>query len=231
MASPLERRERDKQELRTNILDAARELFIAHGYEAVTMRKIAEKIEYSPTAIYLHFTDKEALIQELCLHDFRAFGAHFLAATTTKDPIERLRQSGAVYFDFAKKHPQHYRLMFMTPLPAHPARQPIDPAEDAYALLLGTVEQAMAEGRLRPELKDAALVAQTIWAASHGVVSLQIAKGDETGWITWRPLEDRVRMMIDVIIDAFTVPETGLGGPTGASRPSRTAAPRKKSRR
>jgi len=209
MASPLERRERDKQELRTKILDAARELFVEHGYDAVTMRKVAERIEYTPTTIYLHFEDKDALIRELCQHDFRAFGARFAETLAIADPVSRLRQSGLIYFNFAREHPQHYRLMFMTPVPeaSRGNAKSADPAEDAYGLLLGTVEQALKEGRLRPEHTDAALVAQTIWAASHGVVSLEIAKGNECGWITWRPLDDRVRLMIAVIIDAFVAPE------------------------
>jgi len=65
-----ERREREKDQIRTAILDAARELFVAQGYEGVSMRAIAEKIEYSPTIIYNYFRDKEALISELCQSDF-----------------------------------------------------------------------------------------------------------------------------------------------------------------
>ncbi len=73
----VERREREKQELRTRILDAARELFAELGYEAVTMRKIAERIEYSPTAIYFHFKDKDALMRELCEMDFSTLAQQF----------------------------------------------------------------------------------------------------------------------------------------------------------
>jgi len=58
-----ERREREKTETREIILDAARELFLAEGYEGVSMRKVAEKIEYSPTAIYIHFKDKDDLFR------------------------------------------------------------------------------------------------------------------------------------------------------------------------
>jgi AcrR family transcriptional regulator len=65
-----ERREREKDQTRTAILDAARELFVSLGYEGVSMRAIAEKIEYSPTVIYNYFRDKEALISELCQSDF-----------------------------------------------------------------------------------------------------------------------------------------------------------------
>src|SRR3954464_6702698 len=119
----VERREREKQELRTKILDAARELFVAEGYEAVTMRAIADKIEYSATAIYKHFADKDALVGELCRHDFRGFAAHFAKAASVRDPIERLRAAGRAYFDFAKKYPQHYRFMFMAPRPQIPAEE------------------------------------------------------------------------------------------------------------
>ena len=65
-----ERRARAKQLLRGEILDAARELFIKHGYENVSMRKIAEKIEYSPTTIYLYFHDKSEILHTLCEETF-----------------------------------------------------------------------------------------------------------------------------------------------------------------
>src|SRR5215213_11936500 len=65
-----ERRDREREEIRAKILDAARDLFASQGYEAVSMRKIAEAIEYSPTAIYVHFDDKADLMRELCIRDF-----------------------------------------------------------------------------------------------------------------------------------------------------------------
>lgn len=206
MAGPIERREREKKELRTKILDAARELFAEHGYEAVTMRKIAERIEYSPTAIYLYFKDKEALIAELCRHDFVEFAKGFLEFASLPDPLERLRRAGWAYLTFAVEHPQHYQLMFMTrrPLGAEPqGGPPMDPAENAYVFLRATVAQALAEGRLREALTDVDLVAQTIWAATHGVVSLEISKGSETKWVDWRPLRERMGAMIDLVLDSM----------------------------
>src|SRR6516225_5821051 len=97
----IERRERERQELRTRILDAARELFAEQGYDAVTMRGIAERIEYSPTAIYFHFKDKEALLRELCDTDFATLALKFRNIASIADPIERLRQIGRVYTTFA----------------------------------------------------------------------------------------------------------------------------------
>src|SRR5262249_360735 len=112
-----ERRERERQELRVRILDAARELFAELGYDAVTMRKIAERIEYSPTPIYFHFKDKARLLPELCELDFAALAHEFRKIAKEKDPIERLRKIGHAYVGFGIDYPNHYRLMFMTPHP------------------------------------------------------------------------------------------------------------------
>lgn len=201
-----ERRAREREELRTLILDAARELFAAEGVEAVTMRRIADKIEYSPTAIYFHFRDKEALLAELCDTDFRAFAQGFAAMAQIADPVERLRQSGYAYIDFGLKNPSHYRLMFMTPKSIGPKHSTIahgDPAEDAYAFLKGIVAEIIAAGRIRPEYADADLASQVIWGGVHGVVSLEIAKCHDE-WVEWRPMADRAKATIDMIITGMT---------------------------
>jgi len=197
-----ERREREREEVRRKILDAARELFARDGYEAVTMRKIAEAIEYSPTAIYLHFKDKESLVRELCLSDFDALAKAFQRIAREPDPLERLLKVGLAYADFAVEHPNHYRLMFMTPHPevvkdeTETAKRKGNPEADAYAFLLATVSEAMEKGMLRPELKDAQLVAQAAWAGVHGVVSLHVAKAADE-WIDWRPLKKTVALVVE----------------------------------
>src|SRR5690349_18095228 len=96
-----ERRERQREDLRTKIMDAARDLFVSEGYDAVSMRKIAEAIEYSPTAIYVHFQDKAALMQELCAHDFQSLAHVFHDLAKIANPIERIRQTGHAYISFA----------------------------------------------------------------------------------------------------------------------------------
>ena len=197
-----ERREREREEVRERILDAARDLFARDGYEAVTMRKIAEAIEYSPTAIYLHFKDKDALVRELCLVDFDSLAKAFQRIAREPDPLERLKKSGLAYADFALEHPNHYRLMFMTPHPAPAkddeamARRKGNPEADAYAFLVGTVAEAIEKGLLRPELKDPHLVAQAAWAGVHGVVSLHVAKGADP-WLDWKPLKKTVTLVVE----------------------------------
>ena len=199
-----ERRERERLELRTRILDAARELFAEQGYDAVTMRKIADRIEYSPTAIYFHFRDKETLLRELVDLDFASLAHEFLKIAKIADPVDRLRKIGRAYVGFGMSHPNHYRLMFMTPHPADmkPEESRIkrgNPEEDAYAFVKATVAEAIAAGRFRPEFSDADFVSQLVWAGTHGVVSLHIAKCKDA-WVDWRNPTELAHAQIDVMI-------------------------------
>ena len=199
-----ERRERQRTKLRQLIMDAARHLFATEGYQAVSMRRIADATEYSPAAIYVHFKDKQTLIRELCTQDFSKLAAQFVTLAKEKDPIERIRRLGHLYIHFAVEHPNHYRLMFMTPMDSEAMSDQEtqgkgNPEEDAYAFLLHAVEEAMVGKQFAPGLKDAALVAQTFWAAVHGVASLQIAKGNDP-WINWTDLEARSVAIIEASV-------------------------------
>jgi AcrR family transcriptional regulator len=199
---PRERREREREEIRTRILDAARELFASEGVESVTMRRIADRIEYSPTAIYFHFRDKDALLAELCDCDFRAFAQEFIVIAQIADPVERLRAAGQAYVSFGLKNPSHYRLMFMTPKTTESTLAKGNPEEDAYAFLKLIVAELMEKGRFRDDLTDIDLAAQVIWSAVHGLVSLEIAKCKDE-WVEWRPVEERAKAVTDMIINGL----------------------------
>lgn len=206
-----ERRQRERDAARAQILDAARELFAAHGYDAVTMRKIAARIEYSPTAIYLHFKDKRAVIHALCEADFLALAVSFRRIARIADPIARLRAAGRAYARFALTHPNHYRLMFMTSHEEHGpheggAIEKGNPELDAYAFLKSTVAAALAAGQLRPEYRDLDLVAQVVWAGMHGAVSLLIAKRSDP-WVSWRSEKKVIGGMLDVLVGGLVRPE------------------------
>jgi AcrR family transcriptional regulator len=202
-----QRREREKSDTRDKILDAARELFIAEGYEGVSMRKVAEKIEYSPTAIYVYFANKEDLFHELCNQDFGRLAEVFRSSSMPADPVERLKEIGRVYVGFGLQYPNHYKLMFMTPHPPtefneEDAETQGNPEVDAYAFLKLTVQQAIDEGRFREELHDAELLSQTLWAAVHGVISLNLAKCNDP-WVEWRPLEERTELVLTATLRGF----------------------------
>ena len=198
-----ERRDRERDQTRTKIMDAARDLFAAEGFEAVSMRRIAEAIEYSPTAIYVHFKDKQDLFRQLCREDFGRLAGAFLELAKVRDPVERILRIGRNYIRFALEYPNHYRLMFMTPAAPQPDENEMkhkgNPDEDAYAMLKQAVAEAIDQKRFRPEYRDAELATQVCWATAHGIASLQITKGCDK-WIDWRPIEARSAAALSAIV-------------------------------
>ncbi len=198
--------EQDREKLRASILDAARTLFVERGIEAVSMREIAKKINYSATTLYHHFADKEALLQAVCDEDFLKLAGGMHQVMQLPDPIARIRALGKGYAMFALQHPNHYRLMFMTPrAPCNPDITKIQQGnteQDAYAQLKMVVHEAFEAGLFRPEITDSELIAQTIWAGIHGVCSLQIALGQE-GWIQWAGIEARLQLMQNIMLQGL----------------------------
>ena len=156
---------------RERILEAARDLFDSEGFEAVSMRRIAGKVDYTVAALYRHFPDKSSLIQEI----LDSGGSSFLGLAPkmpSDDPVERVRQECAAYVEFGLKWPGRYRLLFITP--------PNDVADlDRYSGIRNAVRDAVAAGRFRLADMDIDGVTRTIWAAMHGVVSLHIARGGD----------------------------------------------------
>jgi AcrR family transcriptional regulator len=112
------RQEGGKENLRQEIMDAARELFVAEGYGSVSMRKIADKIDYSPTTIYLYFTDKSDLLHQICEQTFANLAQNIKSIQQLSDnPLEKLRSGLREYVHFGLKHPSQYEIVFITPLP------------------------------------------------------------------------------------------------------------------
>lgn len=203
---PRERRQRERDDTRTMIMDAARELFVSEGYDGVSMRRIAEKIEYSPTAIYFHFKDKETLIRALVDHDFLELAHQFTAAAQIPNPVDRLRATGTAYADFGLHYPNHYRLMFMTPHEMAKDESALDrgnPEEDAYAFLKSIIADAIQGDHFDRRFADVELTSQIVWSGVHGVVSLEIAKCNDD-WVEWKDVRQRVATMIDVLIAGLT---------------------------
>ena len=200
---PKPKTEHERQQLRTLIIDAARELFVSTGVEAVTMREIGKRIGYSATSIYLHFADKDAVLRAICDTDFLALATSLKSLLLIVNPVDRLYALGRGYAAFALMHPNHYRMMFMT------QRTPCDPAEsslqqnnaeqDAYFQLKSVVNDVYTAGWFRPDLQDADLIAQTIWAGMHGVCSLQINMAEDK-WIEWCDISARLQLMQEVMM-------------------------------
>jgi AcrR family transcriptional regulator len=109
-----ERQERDRLRTRQAILDAARDLFVSEGYRHVSMRKIAERIEYSAAAIYSYFPSKDDIFFALAEEGFRLLDAHVQAAVQhVTDPLERIRAGLHAFYAFSKTNPEYFELMFI----------------------------------------------------------------------------------------------------------------------
>jgi len=113
-----ERQERDREAISRAILDAARELFVAEGYSNVSIRKIAERIEYSPAAIYGYFPSKDDIFYALAEEGFRLLyarddAAAFNAELARLEPLERIRRIFWRLYEFSQQQPQYFELMFM----------------------------------------------------------------------------------------------------------------------
>src|SRR5213080_292174 len=110
-----ERQERDREAVRRAILDAARDLFVAEGYQNVSIRKIAERIEYSPAAIYGYFPSKDDIFFALAEEGFRLLYGDRTSYTVleTLPPIERIRAIFSRLYRYSSEHPQYFALMFV----------------------------------------------------------------------------------------------------------------------
>ena len=109
-----ERQQRERDRVRESILTAARDLFVAEGYRNVSMRKIAERIEYSPAAIYSYFPSKDDIFFALAEEGFRLLSDAIVAAVQNEaDPLVRLRGGLWAFYEFSKARPEYFELMFV----------------------------------------------------------------------------------------------------------------------
>jgi AcrR family transcriptional regulator len=222
-----ERRQRERTQVREKILDAALEVFATEGAEGVTMRALADAIEYSAPVIYAHFRDKDAIIQELCYRQLRSL-AQLFANVGALDPVERLRHIGYVYADFAIDNPSHFRFLFLMRHSFATNDEELakgDPERNAYAFLKQTVKDGLAAGIFRPEYTDADELAQMCWGSAHGLVALQNIKGTEDGWIDFGDARTRAHRLIDATLIGLVKPEA-----IERSVPARPAATRRRRR-
>jgi len=209
MAAP-DRREQQRLEMRDKILNAARELLLADGIPGFTMRKLADRVGYTPTALYYHFEDKDAVLQALMDADCTALRKGLDRAGKVKDPIARLRVMGAAYIDFALKNPDIYTFMMLLHRGADVVLDPDnirrgDPAQDGYAFLRQAAADGIAAGRFRREFTDPDQLAQIIWSGVHGLVSLHLTLGKDP-WFDWRPVRPTGKLLIDAIFRGVIKP-------------------------
>jgi AcrR family transcriptional regulator len=192
------RRAKYKAVVQAEILEAAREIFIKEGYDGFSMRILADRIGYSAAATYRHFKSKGEIFQRLADESFAALmqASERVKLIESEDPVNRLKRGMLAYVDFGLQNPDHYRLAFLLHRPeATEAPKPTA----AYAGLKSRVQACIDPGRFRGE--DLELMAQSLWAAVHGITSLLIQK-PSFPWVARRRLIARV---IDSAVEGLLV--------------------------
>jgi AcrR family transcriptional regulator len=173
-----ERREREREQLRQDIIIAARDLLLEQGLSGLSMRAIAERIEYSPATLYLYFKDKDELVGEVIHTGFELM--HEVAQEELErtgagaSAAEQYTALGRAYARFALENPAYFRVMFELPATAglcHPA--PCPRPESGFEQTVEVVGRAIAEGELRgPDARRTAVIG---WGLVHGLTTLYLA--------------------------------------------------------
>jgi AcrR family transcriptional regulator len=173
--STVDRRAKRKQLLRQRILDASRDILLSQGFAALTMRRVAEAIDYAPASIYLHFQSREEIAQELCFAGLNRLYEH-LQSVIAKDPATRLSGYARAYLEYAQSDPETYRLIFL----ADPqlskavfAKQDSGAAGAAALALIVTAFTELQTGSKKPATKPVEL-AELFWSGLHGLASLRL---------------------------------------------------------
>ena len=171
----LERKERDKLEMRLLILETAQQIFIEEGFEKASIRAIADRIEYSPATIYLYYKDKNELF--FAVHEL-GFEKLILEMTRSiegiTDPVEELRARGFAYMKFAFQNPEMYDLMFILNAPMENIKESDlwDCGHRCFLLLCDTIERCIESKSIK--ISNLYIAAMSIWSFMHGLVSLKI---------------------------------------------------------
>lgn len=159
--------------LRVRLLERAGHTLSANGLKALSLRQLASDVGTSTTAVYSLFGGKPALLTALFDEAFDRFGSHLASVTPSADPVDDLVQLGLAYRASAVDDPHFYEVMFgsvradITPDPGSLTR-----AAATFEPLLGMVRRAIDAGALRAE--DPAVIAVSMWAMVHGLVSLEL---------------------------------------------------------
>ncbi|MCD1258575.1 TetR/AcrR family transcriptional regulator [Paenibacillus athensensis] len=169
------RRGDEKEQVRRLIVETAGELFVELGYNAFSMRKLAERLQYSPATLYLYFRDKDALLFTIVDEALLIFRNRLTQASEgISDPWARLERLGETYLAFGLQHPAYYQLMFTWRIDyLLGSRQEEElPRIHVLQVLVDVVAEAMEQGAMQSG--DPGVYSDYLWATMHGIVTLAI---------------------------------------------------------
>lgn len=169
-----ERRQRQRQQLREGILAAAREIASSEGWRAVTIRKIAAIVEYSPPVIYEYFDSKDEILLELVRQGYaEQLEAVERAGRSARDPEEALLSVGRAWLDFAFRSPDLYQVMYGLGGVSFPVTELQKEGEKIAGVIGHAIEEVLKENG--KEVEDVWGKVMLLWGTAHGVVSLAMA--------------------------------------------------------
>ncbi|GHI85750.1 TetR/AcrR family transcriptional regulator [Streptomyces xanthophaeus] len=183
-----ERKERERAERERLIVATARELAEQQGWDAVTTRRLAERIEYSQPVLYSHFRGKREIIGAVALEGAAEMAAAVRAAASgANGPRERVAALARAYLDFAARNPAVYDALFQLDGGlAYAQEDTPEPLKDAFAALLESLGEVAGDG-VHP-----GLFTEVFWAALHGLATLTRA-----GRLLPEDAERRVELLVD----------------------------------
>jgi AcrR family transcriptional regulator len=188
---------------RAEILEAAERIFIAEGYDGATIRRIAEEVGVSSTALYMHFPDKSCILLEICQRAITLLlERNREIAAKPIDPVVRVRMMLEAYMRWGLEHPNAYQLVYSQPRPLSAGLWPEDAKDlsiECYKAFAGVVAEIAASGRLRVGTADSA--AQAFWMSCHGVVGLMCAKPR----FPWSDPEELIRVTLDGLMNGLVI--------------------------
>ena len=167
------RRDRYRSELRAETLSAARELIREEGYQGLTIRKLAQRMECSPMALYSYFADKQTLLAALALEGFEKVAKRF-DSTVHRDPLAAVKKILLDYIAYAEENPNEYRILFLsveTLGEVELSREDLQERNPAFGPLFKRVQACIKAGVLKG---DAFAVSTVLWTAAHGAASVLI---------------------------------------------------------
>jgi len=197
-----EKRNKYKEEFRREILNSARDLFLAVGYEKFSMRRLAEKIDYSPTTIYHYFRNKDDLLLAICEEVAEQFLARMrYIRSVQRKPYEALRQAMLYLMEFAFENPHQYKVFFLTRPNVYGRQEEFmkreSMARDSYLEFREMVEACIEAGELRH--MDIEVLTQVLAAAPHGLITMTLYR-DSFPWADRKVLAST---LVDGLLKGF----------------------------
>jgi AcrR family transcriptional regulator len=168
-----ERKLRQKEEVRSAILDTAWQLVKKEGWQQLSIRKIADAIEYSVPVIYDHFDNKEAILLEIGKQGFQLLSKKMQQARDKhKDPAEQLKAIADAYWSFAFKNREYYQLMFGLGMPCCEVEKSMPEKVYFRNIVIGPIDELIKKNKV--VVGNACLKYHTFWSIIHGLISIKM---------------------------------------------------------